>query len=224
MSVIRHSQIDINNISIGPLKKTANGRKIINITHNDKPLLFQTPQMVAPYGITQYTDETTGNVNSIVLDGSFGTDSEDLQQFLSTIEQLEQKVLEVASERSQEWFDSDEPFTVGEIKKAKMFKSQVKKHPEGKYAPTLKMKFVYYDNKCHTKIFNNKKQEVDANYIQKGSKVVSILELKSVWLINNSFGVTFKVLQTKAETNSTKIEDYAFIDDEPENDDEYAEY
>ena len=225
MSVIRHSNIDINKITIGPLKKTPNGRKMINILHDDKPLVFQTPKMVAPYGLTEYRDEATGKINSFVLDGSFGTDNEELDQFLTTMEQIEQKVLEVAAERSMEWFDSDEPFTVSEIKKAKMFKSQVKRHSENKYPPTLKMKFMYYDNRCHTRVFDTKKVERDPNFIQKGSKVVSILELRSVWLINNSFGVTFKVIQTKAE-NKEQIQDYAFIDDEDQavEDTEYDDY
>lgn len=218
--IIRYSDINVNDITFGPLVKTKTGRKMVNVLHRGTPLVFQTPAMHSPYGLSEYKDEKTDAVQSIVFDGSFGTDSPDLTKFQGIMEGLEAKLLETASSSSVEWFgeDMDIPF----MKKAKMFKSQIKKHPEGKYPPTLKIKIPVYDNKVQTKVYDSDRNQVDTDYIQKGAKVTSIVEIRSVWLIDNSFGVTIKAHQCKVQPNQ-RMPSYAFLEDEEASSEQPAE-
>jgi hypothetical protein len=204
--------INPENVSFGPIVKTKTGRKLINIFHDKKTLRFQSPAQVAPGGAKEFQNKTTGVLESIVLNGTFGKGEDaDMNKYMEIIEALENKVLETASERSKEWFGDE--FTVAELKKAKMFKSQIRRDPEGKYPPSLQMKLQYYDGKCTTKCYDMNRNAVNYEYITKGSKVVSILEVGSIWLIDGKFGITFKVMQCKAQKNERTIDEYAFIDE-----------
>jgi hypothetical protein len=209
--------MDINKIAFGPLIKTKTGRKLVNIFHNNTPIVMQLPKLSAPGGIKEFEDKKVpGKIGSIVVGVSLGKGEQpEEQSLLELIEGIEQKVLEAASENSKEWFNSKEKFEVAEMRKMKMFKSQIRRDEEGKYAPSLTLKLQYYDDKCQTKCYDMDKNLVDYSYITKGSKVTCIVELKSVWIIDNSCGITFRILQCKAQKNQT-ISDYAFIDeDEP---------
>lgn len=228
-NVIRSSAINTNKISFGPnVIKTKTGKKLVNMFHDGKPLRFQTPVLVTPGGAKEFYDkQDSTKLQSIVVNGSLGTgEDSEVQAFLETLERIDQIILETASKNSQEWFGDS--FTVGELKKAKMFKSQIRRDAEGKYPPSLQLKMQYYDKQCQTKCYNWNREPVDYSYITKGSKVVGIIEVASIWFIDNSFGVTYKMLQCKVQKNQ-KIADYAFIEDDPmegdaANDQEYNDY
>lgn len=222
-NVVRFSDIIVDSLKFGEVTQSKTGGKMVNITHNNKVLIFQTPKLAAPGGAREFFDKTQPDkLQSIVLNGSLGRGEEPaVQAFADVIEAFEQRVLAVASERSKEWFGDS--FTEAEFKKSKMFKSQIRRDEEGKYPPSLQMKFLYYDGRCQTKCYDTNRNAVDYHYIGKGSRVEAIVEVKSVWIIDNKFGVSFKVLQCRAEKNQ-KIDDYAFIEAEEESDETYQDY
>lgn len=227
-NVIRSSAIHTENITFGPNQiKTKTGRKLVNVYHEGKPLRFQTPLLATLGGAKEFYDkQDSSKLQSIVLSGSLGTGEDpEVQSFLETLERIDQILLETASKNSKEWFGDS--FTVSELKKAKMFKSQIRRDPEGKYPPSLQMKLQYYDKQCQTKCYNWNREPVDYSYITKGSKFVGIVEVASIWFIDNSFGVTFKLLQCKTQKKQ-EISDYAFIEEEDPmdatNDQDYNDY
>lgn len=208
--VIRTNDINVSLLTLSEINGR-NGRKFINILHDRTPITFQTPAMVSPYGYSEYRDEKTNQLQSVSVDLSFGGDDEKVNECKDKIIEIEERVLNEVSRRSKEIFGDE--FTVAEIKKAKMFKSQVKHHKEGKYAPVLKIKLPHTNGEFSGKVYNDKKEEVGIDYVTKGCKVTAIVELRSVWIIDNSFGVTFKAPQLRA-SKQNKLDDYAFIDDE----------
>ena len=210
MSVIRAIDLDSSSIKLNNFS-SKNGRKFINIDINNKPIKIQTPTMISPYGYSEFRDKNSNQLQTLSVDLSFGSDDKNVGKFQEVVEQIEDKILKEVSANSLEYFGDE--FTVAEIKKAKMFKSQIKHHKEGKYAPVVKLKLPHMNETFTGKVYNEKKEEVDVEYITKGSKVTAIVELRSIWIIDNSFGITFKAVQLRVE-KPDRLDDYAFIDDE----------
>ena len=212
-SVIRSSSIDLNKISFGNIITTKNGRKLIPMTHQGQSLIFQTPKMRAPGGVHPFENKITNEITSLVMNLSFDRANDEHQKFRAVVEGLEMKLLQTASERSKEWFGDE--FTISELKKAGLFKSQINVDPTGKYDPALKAKLDYYSGECNAKCSDmNTKEPVDYRYITKGSLVEAIIEIKSVWFIDKKIGLTFKVTRVRAQPN--RQEEYDFIEDAPE--------
>jgi hypothetical protein len=72
------------------------------------------------------------------------------------------------------------------------------------------------------------REQVSLDSIEKGQKVMAIVDLSSIWFIDNKFGVTIRLQQTLLE-QSSKLPSFAFqgvelptdeVDDEVEEDDE----
>ena len=65
-------------------------------------------------------------------------------------------------------------------------------------------------------VFNENKQIIDFDYIQPKMYVKILIYPESIWTNEESFGITWKVLQLKLYTKLI-LNTYSFIDEEPSN-------
>ena len=88
---------------------------------------------------------------------------------------------------------------------------------KGDYAPTMKLKLPFFDDKHTATVYDNNKNEVTVDSITKGCQITLIAQLSSMWFVGKQFGVTWQGMQAKVFPNSA-LPKYAFADDEDDED------
>ena len=92
------------------------------------------------------------------------------------------------------------------------------------YPSTLKLKIATKpDGSFVPEAYTMQKEPVSLDTIEKGQKVMAIVDVSSIWFIDNKFGVTIRLQQSLLE-QSTKLPSFAFQGlDLPEDDIEIDE-
>jgi hypothetical protein len=195
---------DANNITFSGLRKNAKGGKMlyINVTGGSK-VFFELPVLRAPFGLSSYTDQASGNV-SYSLDVSL----ED-QETIAKIRSIESLVLDHVCKNSEEILGRK--YSEDVIKQA-LFKSCVRESKDGKYAPTLKLKVMHRDGVFSVKAYDASKQLTDVDTLQKGQRVKTIIDLNQVWVVDNKFGISVRLKQVLM-LPTTELNGCAFTDD-----------
>lgn len=195
---------DANTITLSGLRKNAKGGKMlyVNVTGGSK-VFFELPVLRAPFGLSSYTDQASGNV-SYSLDVSL----ED-QETISKIRDIETLILDHVCKNSEELLGRK--YSEEVIKQA-LFKSCIRESKDGKYAPTLKLKVMHRDGVFSVKAYDAAKQLTEIDTMQKGQRVKTIIDLNQVWIIDNKFGLSLRLKQVLM-LPTTELTGCAFTDE-----------
>lgn len=195
---------DANNITLSRLHRNAKGGKMlyVNVTGGSK-VFFELPVLRAPFGLSSYTDQASGNV-SYSLDVSL----ED-QETVAKIRQIENMILDHVTNNSEELLGRK--YSEEVIKQA-LFKSCIRESKDGKYAPTLKLKVMHRDGVFSVKAYDASKNPTEMDTLQKGQRVKTIVDLNQVWIIDNKFGISVRLKQVLMMP-TTELTGCAFSDD-----------
>lgn len=206
------SDFDPSAVCFSNLRKNKSGGKAVYLNGPDKHKIYiQIPYMRAPFGLSSYTDETTKKT-SYSLDLSFDgeSDSQELEEKLKT---LDDYIIETVADNSQEW--------LGKKYKADMLRETL-------YTPLVRPGKDAYPSKIKLKIitdmktdefipeaYNSQRERVPLDSIEKGQKVMCIVDLNQIWIVGNKFGVSMRLQQCLLEP-SKKLPAFAFqgVDDE----------
>jgi hypothetical protein len=206
LAIHKFSDFNANNISFSKLRKNKNGGKAVYLNSSDnKKIFIQLPFMRSPYGLSAYTDETTGRT-SYSLDLSFDPDNADSATFMEAMSQLDDLVVNTVAENSKEWLGKK--FNVAVLKEA-LYKPIVRPGKE-QYPATMKLKILTKsDGSFVPEAYNMQRERVSLDTIEKGQKVLAIIDLNQIWFIDNKFGVTIRLQQVLLE-QSEKLPSFAF--------------
>lgn len=199
------------NIKLSKLRTLDNGGKVVYISYNEKPIILQTPEMIAPYGMSKWDNDGKGPAK-YTLDLSFkGMDSRDtLKKFHTSLTDFDSFLVNGGLVNSEEWFKKK--YTSKDVVEA-LYTCSLRRSKDDKYPPTFKMTIPYdhSTNEFRCKVFDkNTKELVNLNTVNlKGAKVTSLVQCTGVWIAGGKFGSTWKVVQLRVEQTS-KITDYAF--------------
>lgn len=193
-----------NTLTFSGLRKNAKGGKMlyVNVTGGSK-VFFELPVLRAPFGLSSYTDQASGNV-SYSLDVSL----ED-QETVAKIREIESMILDHVCKNSEELLGRR--YSEDVIKQA-LFKSCIRESKDGKYAPTLKLKVMHRDGVFSVKAYDAAKQLTEVDTLQKGQRVKTIIDLNQVWIIDNKFGLSVRLKQVLM-LPTTELTGCAFSDD-----------
>jgi len=200
--------IDLSSLKVSDPKTMDTGGKISYISLDKKPFIFQTPQMKAPYGLSDWQNE------KFYLDLSF-SDQEDVVAFRQKIEEFEDLIIDTAHTNSVSWFKSNK----NKATLKQLFTSSIKKKADSAYPPTFKISVPMKKGKFDCDAYNCRKEalEISKTTITGGSKVNAIVQCSGLWIAGAKFGCTYKIVQAKIVTAENKaISGYSFIDDEDE--------
>ena len=205
MNVQLYNEFSISAVNFSKLRKNRQGGKAVylNTGSGAGKILVQLPYLRAPFGLSSFTDESTKRT-SYSLDLSFDAENEDLQK---TFEEIDKKVLETVATNSKEWLGKQ--YNIAVMKEA-LYKPLVRLS-KGDYAPTMKLK-VITDTKSGDFVpmaFNAQQDQVAFDSIEKGQKLMAIIELNQIWFIDNKFGVSARIQQVLLEP-SKKLSGFAF--------------
>lgn len=216
-NILRISDINLDEITFSTPKNLENGGKSIALYHKGKPLILQTPNMVAPYGLSRYPNDKGGD-DKVSLDVSF-KDGNGVQEFLELLKKLDKKILEEAFENSTSWLKKKH----GALNVVEALYTPLVKYAKNKdtgeiidkYPPTLKMSIPFKSGTYGVEIFDNNREKVDMGEIElRNANVTSIIQCNGVWVAGGKFGCKFRAVQIKVNQKSSKITGYAFLEDE----------
>jgi hypothetical protein len=202
------------------------GGKTVYANYAGGPLRVQLPKMKLPFGVSKFQNPDKPEEVKYSLEMSFANTPKNV---LDELLEMEKKIISYAEEKSKELFKKQQS---KELLK-EFYKSFVKftENEDGerdeKYAPRLKTKIYNEGNIFKVDAFDSEKdsngrypkisiteEDVD-EIIQKGSECEAIIECTGIWVVNKSFGVSWKLSQLKIYKNDNKLTGYAF-EDEPE--------
>ena len=196
-------------LAFSALERNRQGGKQVFVSREGtkSKIVLQTPALAVPFGITPYQDAATGAIQSWSMDISF----RDNPDFLDLMRQVDEALVTVATERSQEWFGK--PMTREVV--SEFTRKLVKDPANPQYAPTMRIKVPCVNGQETTKFYSETREMVPLEYAaQKGTSVKIIMELSPVWFLNRTLGISWKALQVAVVSRPKTIGDYAFVDDD----------
>jgi hypothetical protein len=169
-------------------------------------LIFETPWMDVPFGICQYNNNDEKQKNKYYIDLSFNgfNINDELHNFYNCMNDIDDFIIDFLyqNRHSLNLMGNVESYYSKQIRFNKNNSS---------YPPTLKLKIF----KGITKIFNTEHSPVNFDsYVKPGSKSKAYIKCNGLWVFNNKFGMSWKVMKliSKPTTLSKKL---YFIDPEP---------
>ena len=206
LTIQQSSEFSPANVQFSKLRKNKNGGKAVYLNAGDnKKLYLQFPFMRSPYGMSAFTDESTGRT-SYSLDLSFDPDNEEAMALHEKLKELDDIIVNTVAANSQEWLGKE--FNVEVLKQA-LYKPMVRPGKE-QYPSTIKLKILTKpDGTFVPESYSMQKQPVPLDSIEKGNKAMAIVDLNQIWFIDNKFGVTIRLQQALFE-QSAKLPSFAF--------------
>ncbi len=212
-SSVRHiSDFDASAVTFSQVRKNTMGGKVVYLNGSgNAKLLFQLPQTRAPFGISSYTDASSGKVSySLSL-------SLDNPEIAAKFKALDDKVLAFVHANSSACLGKQYNM---EVMREALYKSPITAG-KGEYAPTLKLKLVMNSaGEFTAEAYDSNRTliKLDPSTIEKGQSVMTIIEVNQIWFIDNKFGISVRLQQMMlAPTN--KLKGFGFIDVQGASDD-----
>ena len=221
LQIQRSTDFSSTAVNFSKLRKNKNGGKAVYLSSGNTQLLLQLPYMRAPFGLSSFTDEQSKKT-SYSLDLSFDPNDPEISIFEEKLKELDERIVNTVAENAQEWLGKK--FNVAVLKEA-LYKPLVRPN-KGDYPSTLKIK-ILTDMKTGDFIpeaYNSRRASVPLDSIEKGQKVMTIVDFNQIWFIDNKFGVTARLKQVLLEP-SKKLPAFAFqgvsdvVEDEEEEED-----
>jgi len=209
LTIQKASDFNPANVGFSKIRKNKNGGKTVYLNgDNNKKIYIQLPKMRSPYGLSSYTDEGSGRT-SYSLDLSFDNDNEEATALRKKLEELDDLIVKTVAENSKEWLGKE--YNI-EVMKQALYKPLVRLPSNDQYPATFKLKILNkQDGTFVPEAYNYKKERVDLDSIEKGQRVVAIVDLSSLWFIDNKFGASVRLSQVLLE-QSEKLPSFAFQD------------
>lgn len=207
-SICLPSEVNVSELKVGNLKTLGNGGKMGFINNKDKSWILQCPEMWAPFGLNEYSNDDGTAKYSINLSFKNLEDRPALQEFMKFLTELDEKVVNTALENSQKWFGKK--YTNKEVVEA--LYTPCVNYPKDKetgeiitkYAPTVKVNLPQRDGEFRAEVYDQNKDRADLKKMTtKGAKVVGLLQCGGVWVIGGKFGVTWRGIQLQVTPQST---------------------
>lgn len=207
LSIQQSSEFNPSAVKFSKLRKNKNGGKAVYINNSDsKKIYVQFPYMRSPYGLSTFTDETTGRT-SYSLDLSFDSDNADAMALCEKLKTLDDLVVETVAKNSKEWLGKE--YNVAVLREA-LYKPLVRPSKEP-YPSTIKLKVLTKpDGSFVPEAYNTQRESVPLDSIEKGQRVLTIIDLNQIWFIDNKFGVTVRLQQVLVQ-QSEKLPSFAFM-------------
>ena len=210
MSILNFSDVNVNDIKFTEPKTNSLGGSSVYVSYNGEKLTMQVPKSKCPFGLScqSFDGQPDKYEVSITLNGQ----TERSQQWKDWVGEFDEKVKSEAVKNSKSWFKSAKEKSAGVIEE--LYKPMIVESKKD-YPPTQKFKIPFKDGKCYATVFNDKRNEVTVDAIEKGCNITLIVEVQGLWFVGKQFGVTWRVVQAKVFP-LLKLTSYAFKDEDDE--------
>lgn len=204
LTIRKIADFDVNTLTFSAVRKNDKGGRAVYLNSNGgQKLLFQLPQMRAPFGLSEFTDKATGRTSySLNL-------SLDDEKVRTVFQSIDDKILEFVVANSEACLGKK--YSIDIMREA-LFKSAIKPGKDN-YAPTLQLKVLPgRDGKGYAvEAYNAAKQPVELATLEKGQGIITIIEINQIWFVDNKFGVSIR-LQQALFAPLNKLKGFSFVD------------
>jgi len=210
---------DANSLTLSSLKKGKIGNRTVYINAKDGKNKFymQLPFMRSPFGLSAFTDEAT-NKTSYSLDLSIDPDNEEAVAIAEKLREFDTRIIQTVAENAKEWLGKE--YNLEVIKEA-LYKPIVRPGKD-EYPDTIKLKVATKPSgEFMAEAYNSSKELVSVDTIEKSQRCMCIINIASIWFIDNKFGVSLRLSQALLQA-SNKLPKFAFqglVEDTPAADD-----
>ena len=160
LTIRKIADFDVNSLTFSAVRKNDKGGRAVYLNSNGgQKLLFQLPQMRAPFGLSEFTDKATGRTSYSM---NLSLDDEKVRNVFQSIDN---KILDFVVANSEACLGKK--YSVDIMREA-LFKSAIKPGKDN-YAPTLQLKVLPgRDGKGYAvEAYNSAKQPVDLATLEK---------------------------------------------------------
>jgi hypothetical protein len=204
LTIRKIADFDVNTLTFSAVRKNDKGGRAVYLNSaGGQKLLFQLPQMRAPFGLSEFTDKASGRTSySLNL-------SLDDEKIRNVFQAIDQKILEFVVANSEACLGKK--YSIDIMREA-LFKSAIKPGKDS-YAPTLQLKVLPgRDGKGYAvEAYNSAKQPVELATLEKGQGIITIIEINQIWFVDNKFGVSIR-LQQALFAPLNKLKGFSFVD------------
>jgi hypothetical protein len=218
-SIVLPSSLNVANVSYSAPRTLDNGGRAIYMNLNRSPIVIQTPEMVAPYGVSNWNDDGKGP-DKYTLDLSFKGKEirEKLNEFFEKMVALDKKLVQDGVDNSMTWLKKK--ISSADVVEAlytpivKYAKDKSTGEITDKYPPSMKLKLPFINGVFQCEVYDTKRKQVNLkelidNGSLKGAKVTAIIQCQGIWVAGGKYGCSWKVLQMRVSPPQT-IKGYAF--------------
>ena len=210
MALRMFSTFNASEVTFSDVRKNAKGGKAVYLNSlGGSKLIFQLPQLRAPFGLSEYKDDASGRVSySLPL-------SLDKPEVLEALAKLDARVLDFITEHSEELLGKK---MSREVIAEGVYKSPIKPSSKEGYAPVLSLKVMtnLKDGSVATEAYNAQRQSVPLSDLEKGQSLSAIIEINQIWRTPAGVGISIRVHQVMfAPTNKLKPCAFLAPADEP---------
>ena len=220
MSLLKVSEFDSSKITYSDVRPMGPNAKQVYINYDDSQVVFATPRLKVPFGLSKFEQE--GQNPKYSLDLSFGDlGNEKNKVFFDAIKSIDEKVLADATKNSLIWLRkrnvSEEVIETLFSPSVKYSKDKVTGEVNTNYPPTIRAKLPYYNGEFSCSVYDHDRKKLDefADKITKGSRVIAVIKCAGVWLAGGKFGSTWRVEQLKLDKPNS-LQGFAFVDEDDE--------
>lgn len=231
-AILLPKDFDVSAITYGVPRTNENGGKSIYLSLHKSPIVIQTPEMFAPFGKQEWSNDK-GTIK-YTLDLSFKSieSRETLKTFYEKMNELDEKLIDDGVVNSFDWLKKKGASReVVQALYTRLIRQPIDKNTGEivtKYPPTFKLTLPWKDGAFQCEVYDAKRNQVDLNTLEtKGARVTAIIQCLGIWVAAGKYGCTWKVLQMKVSPPQS-IKGYAFkevkndfvVEDDDDDDDE----
>ena len=209
-TIINVENFSVDNVQFSKILKNKRGGKQLFLNCGGKRFYVKLPELRAPFGLSKFEDENTGNVSYSLNLSLDGYDEEDHpnKDIFTRFKELDNRIIDHVLANSKELLGKEYTKEVLEA----LYKPMIREST-GDYAPTLKLKVPFYDDKFIPEAYNTDKELTDMTNIDKGSKCKTLIEIAMIWFIDNKFGPSVRLSQVMI-TPQASLKGCAFDNDD----------
>lgn len=234
-SMIRTARtFDVNHVAFGNVKTLDNGGRMIYMSYNGGPLIVQTPEMFAPFGLNRWTNDAAaaGGADGAPVKYSIELAFKGLatraseKRFFEVMSGFDRKVVETALENSAAWLkkkhNSIEVLEALYTPCIKLPKDKETSEVTDKYPPSIRLSLPFRDGAFKCDAYSVDGAPMDLVALEKdggskGARITALMQCSGVWIAGGKFGCTWKVLQLRV-LRSESLKSFAFIGGEDDDD------
>jgi hypothetical protein len=231
-SLVKGKNIDVTKVAVSQAKVLDNGAKLVYVNYSGSRFNIQTPWMELPWGMSCFSE---GAYPKYSCEMSFkGMDENpELQAFHDRLLEVEDRLIDIGVDNGTSWFKLPKNKCSKDIMGSKFTPPIVKVskdkdtgEPNGKYAPTFKLKIPCKNNVWETKLYDmegnpfnvsgaNPEKSMD-DVLVKGAKVKCIMSCVGIWVAAANYMCQWKMVKATVDVpESSGGEDFL-----PDSDDE----
>ena len=215
MAITYPSSFNTKNITLTVPRILQSGAKQAYLNYSGDRLVMQSAvAMTTPFGLN-CADKFGPPEYSVDLSFRGHDQRPELKQFMDTLSELDEFMINEGVKNSKLWFKADLSRDV-----VKAFYTPTLKYGKDKdgnvlsYPPTIKLKLRRTNDQFDTKFYDINgtpyKDIPVEDMLAKGSQLTAIMECGGVWFAGSKFGLTWRAKQIAVHKLPEKIGDFAF--------------